>query len=104
MGDARRPSSGCYSTTSRRPRVPEALVIHSGRGKAARSYDRFKVIVRTLRVLGNDDLMLVLSSRPLGVCRTHGTSPRLPISMSVTAPTWGTGWQMDAGRDFLLVC
>src|SRR5690606_21105377 len=58
---------------------PEDLVVYGGTGKAARSWEAFDAIVRTLRTLGSDETMLVQSGKPVGVFRTHAEAPRVLI-------------------------
>ena len=50
---------------------PEDLVVYGGTGRAARSWEAFDAIVRTLRDLGDDETLLVQSGKPVGVFRTH---------------------------------
>jgi urocanate hydratase len=50
---------------------PEDLVVFGGTGHAARSWEAFDAIVRTLRGLAGDETMLVQSGKPVGVFRTH---------------------------------
>src|ERR1700676_3621634 len=67
---------------------PEDLVVYGGTGKAARSWEAFDAIVRTLRGLENDETMLVQSGRPVGVFRTHEWAPRVLIANSLLVPEW----------------
>jgi urocanate hydratase len=67
---------------------PEDLVVYGGTGKAARSWDAFEAIVRTLRSLENDETLLVQSGKPVGVFRTHERAPRVLISNSMLVPKW----------------
>ncbi|HEU4831404.1 MAG TPA: urocanate hydratase [Actinomycetota bacterium] len=69
---------------------PEDLVVYGGTGKAARSWEAFDAIVRTLRTLGDDETMLVQSGKPVGVFRTHEMAPRVLISNSMLVPKWAT--------------
>ncbi|MGB5656700.1 MAG: urocanate hydratase, partial [Acidimicrobiia bacterium] len=71
---------------------PDELVVYGGRGKAARSWDAFEAIVRTLRSLDNDETMLVQSGKPVGVFRTHEMAPRVLIANSLLVPDWAT-WE-----------
>src|SRR5690349_24973594 len=50
---------------------PDDLVVYGGTGRAARSWDAFDAIVRSLRSLANDETLLVQSGKPVGVFRTH---------------------------------
>src|SRR5471032_2721359 len=58
---------------------PDDLVVYGGTGKAARDWDSFDAIVRTLQSLKDDETMLVQSGRPVGVMRTHEWAPRVLI-------------------------
>ncbi|HEV8057181.1 MAG TPA: urocanate hydratase, partial [Actinomycetota bacterium] len=69
---------------------PEDLVVYGGTGKAARSWEAYDAIVRTLRTLGDDETMLVQSGKPVGVFRTHEMAPRVLISNSMLVPKWAT--------------
>jgi urocanate hydratase len=69
---------------------PEELVVYGGSGKAARSHDALKAIVRTLLELGDDETMLVQSGKPVGVLRTHASAPRVLIANSLLVPRWAT--------------
>src|SRR6187399_1125600 len=67
---------------------PEDLVVYGGTGKAARNWEAYDAIVRTLRTLGDDESMLVQSGKPVGVFRTHPAAPRVLISNSMLVPKW----------------
>jgi urocanate hydratase len=67
---------------------PEDLVVYGGTGRAARSWDAFDAIVRTLRGLGDDETLLVQSGKPVGVFRTHEMAPRVLISNAMLVPKW----------------
>jgi urocanate hydratase len=69
---------------------PDDLVVYGGTGRAARSWDAFDAMVRTLRSLGDDETMLVQSGKPVGVFRTHEWAPRVLIANSNLVPQWGT--------------
>jgi urocanate hydratase len=69
---------------------PQDLVVYGGTGKAARSWEAFDAIVRTLRTLRDDETMLVQSGKPVGVFRTHEMAPRVLISNSMLVPKWAT--------------
>ncbi|MFC4319927.1 urocanate hydratase [Litchfieldia salsa] len=66
----------------------EDLVVYGGIGKAARNWEAFDAIVRTLRILENDETMLVQSGKPVGVFKTHERAPRVLLSNSVLVPKW----------------
>jgi urocanate hydratase len=67
---------------------PEDLVVYGGTGRAARSWEAFDAIVRTLRDLGDDETLLVQSGKPVGVFRTHALAPRVLISNAMLVPRW----------------
>ena len=52
---------------------PDDLVVYGGTGRAARSWEAFDGIVRSLRTLGNDETLLVQSGKPVGWL--HWSSP-----------------------------
>jgi len=72
--------------------IPEELVVYGGRGKAARNWESFDAIVRTLTELENDETLLVQSGKPVGRFRTHEMAPRVLIANSNLVPDWAT-WQ-----------
>src|SRR5687768_18200406 len=69
---------------------PEDLVVYGGTGRAARSWEAFDAMVRTLRTLADDETMLVQSGKPVGVFRTHAHAPRVLIANSNLVPRWAT--------------
>jgi urocanate hydratase len=73
-------------------RDPENLIVYGGTGKAARNWECFEEIVRTLRELENDETLLIQSGKPVGVFRTHHYSPRVLISNAMLVPNWAT-WE-----------
>jgi urocanate hydratase len=71
---------------------PEELVVYGGSGRAARSHEALKALVRTLLKLGEDETMLVQSGKPVAVFRTHVGAPRVLIANSLLVPRWAT-WE-----------
>jgi len=69
---------------------PEQLVVYGGSGKAARSPEALRAIVRALLELGDDETLLVQSGKPVGVFRTHAGAPRVLIANSLLVPKWAT--------------
>ena len=69
---------------------PEQLVVYGGTGRAARSHEALRAIVRTLLRLGDDETLLVQSGKPVGVFRTHPGAPRVLIANSLLVPAWAT--------------
>jgi urocanate hydratase len=78
---------------------PEDLVVYGGRGKAARSWECYDVIVRELRRLESNETLLVQSGKAVGVFRTHEDAPRVLISNAMLVPAWATWdefWKLEA--------
>ncbi|MGZ4174307.1 MAG: urocanate hydratase, partial [Solirubrobacteraceae bacterium] len=69
---------------------PDELVVYGGTGRAARSWEAFDAIVRTLQGLGDDETLLVQSGKPVGVFRTHQWAPRVLIANSNLVPEWAS--------------
>src|SRR5205807_1790448 len=69
---------------------PDNLVVYGGTGRAARSWEAFDAIVRTLRTLADDESLLVQSGKPVGVFRTHQWAPRVLLANSNLVPEWAT--------------
>ena len=69
---------------------PEDLVVYGGTGKAARDWNSFDALVRTLTTLKADETMLVQSGRPVGVMQTHEWAPRVLIANSNLVGDWAT--------------
>ena len=67
---------------------PEELVVYGGSGRAARSHDALKAIVRTLLRLRDDETLLVQSGKPVGVFRTHPDAPRVLLANAMIVPRW----------------
>ena len=67
---------------------PEDLVVYGGTGRAARSWDAYHAIVRSLRSLESDETLLVQSGKPVGIFRTHPIAPRVLISNAMLVPHW----------------
>jgi urocanate hydratase len=67
---------------------PGDLVVYGGTGKAARNWDAFDAIVRSLKALGDDETLLVQSGKPVGVFRTHPGAPRVLIANSNLVGRW----------------
>lgn len=69
---------------------PEDLVVYGGTGKAARSWEAYDAIIRTLDELEPDETLLVQSGKPVGVFRTHEWAPRVLIANSNLVGDWAT--------------
>ncbi len=74
---------------------PAHLIVYGGRGQAARNWEAFDAIVRTLERLGPDETLLVQSGKPVGVVRTTEDSPRVLIANSNLVPHWATQEHFD---------
>jgi len=69
---------------------PQDLVVYGGSGRAARNWECFDAIVRSLRSLGADETLLVQSGKPVGIFRTHTDAPRVLIANANLVPHWAT--------------
>ena len=69
---------------------PDELIVYGGTGKAARNWESFDAIVRTLTKLENDETMLVQSGKPVGVFQTHEWAPRVILANSNLVGDWAT--------------
>ncbi|MHC5796568.1 urocanate hydratase [Lacisediminihabitans sp. FW035] len=69
---------------------PDDLVVYGGTGKAARNWECYDAIVRTLETLDSDETLLVQSGKPVGVFRTHEWAPRVLIANSNLVGDWAT--------------
>jgi urocanate hydratase len=71
---------------------PEDLIVYGGRGKAARNHEALHKIIALLKVLENDETLLIQSGKPVAVMKTHPDAPRVLISNSQLVPNWAN-WQ-----------
>jgi urocanate hydratase len=71
---------------------PRDLVVYGGTGRAARSWEAFDAIVRSLRSLDNDETLLVQSGKPVGIFKTHDYAPRVLICNSNLVGHW-SNWE-----------
>ena len=69
---------------------PDDLVVYGGTGRAARSWEAFDAIVKTLKELEEDETLLVQSGKPVGVFRTNKWAPRVLIANSNLVGDWAT--------------
>jgi urocanate hydratase len=72
--------------------IPLDLVVYGGRGKAARNWEAFDAIVKSLTELESDETLLIQSGKPVGRFRTFEMAPRVLIANSNLVPDWAT-WQ-----------
>ncbi len=71
---------------------PDDLIVYGGRGKAARSFEALDNIIAALKILENDESLLIQSGKPVGILKTHKDAPRVLISNSQLVPNWAN-WQ-----------
>jgi len=69
---------------------PDELVVYGGKGKAARNWECYDAILNTLKRMNEDETLLVQSGKPVGVLKTHTSSPRVLIANSNLVPDWAT--------------
>ena len=69
---------------------PDELVVYGGKGKAARNWDSYRAILKTLERLDEDETLIIQSGKPVGVLRTHVSSPRVLIANSNLVPEWAS--------------
>lgn len=67
---------------------PDDLIVYGGTGQAARNWECFHAIVRSLQRLENDETLLVQSGKPVGVFRTHPEAPRVLIANANVVGRW----------------
>jgi urocanate hydratase len=67
---------------------PDELVVYGGTGRAARSWDAYRAMLRGLTTLERDETMLVQSGKPVGIMRTHEWAPRVILANSNLVPEW----------------
>ncbi len=75
---------------------PEDLIVYGGTGKAARNWEAFDAIVRSLRSLAHDETLIIQSGKPVGIFKTHPGAPRVLIANANLVPKWAD-W--DTFRD-----
>ena len=74
---------------------PEELIVYGGRGKAARNFEALDNIIKSLKILENDETLLVQSGKPVGILKTHKDAPRVLISNSQLVPNWANWKHFD---------
>ena len=67
---------------------PEHLIVYGGTGRAARSWEAYDAIVKSLRGLANDETLLIQSGKPVGIFKTTKAAPRVLISNAMLVPKW----------------
>src|SRR5436190_4834583 len=74
---------------------PDELIVYGGRGKAARNFEALDNIIAALKILENDESLLIQSGKPVGILKTHADAPRVLISNSQLVPKWATWEHFD---------
>ncbi|MGI8952439.1 MAG: urocanate hydratase [Chitinophagaceae bacterium] len=74
---------------------PDELIVYGGRGKAARNFEALDNIIASLKILENDESLLIQSGKPVGILKTHLEAPRILISNSQLVPKWATWEHFD---------
>jgi urocanate hydratase len=67
---------------------PAELVVYGGSGKAARNWESYEAIIKSLLTLENDETLLIQSGKPVGILQTHKYSPRVLIANANLVPAW----------------
>ncbi|MEH7123838.1 urocanate hydratase [Bacillus sp. JJ1773] len=77
---------------------PEDLVVYGGIGKAARNWECFDAIVKSLKELENDETLLIQSGKPVAIFKSHTDAPRVLLANSNIVPAyanWDTFHELD---------
>ena len=74
---------------------PDDLIVYGGRGKAARNFESLDRIISALKILENDETLLIQSGKPVGILKTHPDTPRILLSNSQLVPKWATWEHFD---------
>lgn len=74
---------------------PDELIVYGGRGKAARNFEALDNIIAALKILENDESLLIQSGKPVGILKTQENVPRVLISNSQLVPKWATWEHFD---------
>jgi len=72
---------------------PQELVVYGGIGRAARNWESFDQIVKSLKELEDNETLLVQSGKAVGIFKTHTDAPRVLIANSNIVPAWAN-WDM----------
>lgn len=78
--------------------LPEDLVVYGGIGKAARNWECFDAIVKSLKELENDETLLIQSGKPVAIFKSHTDAPRVLLANSNIVPAfanWDTFHELD---------
>ncbi len=74
---------------------PDELIVYGGRGKAARNFQALDDIIANLKILENDETLLIQSGKPVARMKTHPDAPRILLSNSQLVPKWATWEHFD---------
>ena len=74
---------------------PQDLVVYGGRGQAARNWESYDAILKTLIELNDDETLLVQSAKPVAVFKSHADAPRVLLANSNLVPHWATWEHFD---------
>ena len=74
---------------------PEDLIVYGGRGKAARNIEALDNIIAALKILENDESLLIQSGKPVAILKTHKDAPRVLLSNSQLVPNWANWKHFD---------
>ena len=74
---------------------PDDLIVYGGRGKAARNFEALDKIIKGLKILENDESLLIQSGKPVGMMKTHENAPSVLISNSQLVPNWANWKHFD---------
>ena len=74
---------------------PNRLIVYGGSGRAARSWEAFDAILKSLIELEEDETLLVQSGKPVAVFKSHLDAPRVLIANSNLVPFWATQEHFD---------
>ena len=74
---------------------PDDLIVYGGRGKAARNFEALDRIIASLKILENDESLLIQSGKPVGIMKTHEDAPRVLFSNSQLVPNWANWKHFD---------
>ena len=74
---------------------PEDLIVYGGRGKAARNFEALDNIIAALKILNDNETLLIQSGKPVGILQTHKDAPRVLLSNSQLVPNWANWKHFD---------
>jgi urocanate hydratase len=84
--------------------APEHLVVYAALGKAARDWPSHDAIVAALKVLEEDETLVIQSGKPIGVLRTHARAPVVIMANCNMVGRWATAENFYALEQAGLIC